>query len=207
MSEGVDERLLDAGGGRGRREVCVAFGWSGETCTRPRSGALHVPRWRGRRRECRRRTGSKRIRGRGGRAEAPDPLAGIFKEEICRFWKRRAVAVYEEMRRRHPALGLRRTVERPGAGVEGERTGRSRRSSSGRGTSRGAGACRTLSDARGAGGDGGWPESLGHMLYHSGWSLGVLPCGRGALRRACRGAALGRRAGGANGQPVRLLGT
>ena len=53
---------------------------------------------------------------RGGRR--PDPLAGIFEEEIVPLLEAspglRAVAVYEEMMRRHPELspGLRRTIER-----------------------------------------------------------------------------------------------
>ena len=48
----------------------------------------------------------------------PDPLAGIFEEEIVPLLRAnpglRAVALYEEMMRRHPALhpGVRRTLER-----------------------------------------------------------------------------------------------
>ena len=48
----------------------------------------------------------------------PDPLAGIFDEEIVPMLKRtpglRAVALYEELMRRHPELGsgIRRTLER-----------------------------------------------------------------------------------------------
>ena len=48
----------------------------------------------------------------------PDPLGGIFEEEIVPLLEAspglRAVAVYEEMMRRHPDLspGVRRTVER-----------------------------------------------------------------------------------------------
>ena len=48
----------------------------------------------------------------------PDPLAGIFEEEIVPLLEAspglRAVALYEEMMRRHPELhpGVRRTLER-----------------------------------------------------------------------------------------------
>ena len=48
----------------------------------------------------------------------PDPLAGIFEEEIVPLLEAnpepRAVALYEEMMRRHPDLhaGVRRTLER-----------------------------------------------------------------------------------------------
>ena len=48
----------------------------------------------------------------------PDPLAGIFDEEIVPLLEAspglRAVALYEEMMRRHPELhhGVRRTLER-----------------------------------------------------------------------------------------------
>ena len=48
----------------------------------------------------------------------PDPLAGIFDEEIVPLLEAapgiRAVAVFEEMQRRHPELpdGVRRTMER-----------------------------------------------------------------------------------------------
>ena len=54
----------------------------------------------------------------GAGRRRPDPLAGIFEEEIVPLLEAspglRAVAVYEEMMRRHPDLspGVRRTVER-----------------------------------------------------------------------------------------------
>ena len=59
---------------------------------------------------------SEKRKGRGRRR--PDPLAGIFEEEIVPLLEAspglRAVALYEEMMRRHPELhpGVRRTVER-----------------------------------------------------------------------------------------------
>ena len=62
------------------------------------------------------RSPSQKRKPRGRRR--PDPLAGIFEEEIVPLLEAspglRAVAVYEEMTRRHPALspGVRRTIER-----------------------------------------------------------------------------------------------
>ena len=62
--------------------------------------------------------GGRRRRGSRGGGGAPDPLAGIFAEEIVPLLEAspglRAVALYEEMMRRHPDLspGVRRTVER-----------------------------------------------------------------------------------------------
>lgn len=59
---------------------------------------------------------SRRRKARGRRR--PDPLAGIFDEEIVPLLEAnpglRAVALYEEMMRRHPELhaGVRRTLER-----------------------------------------------------------------------------------------------
>ena len=59
---------------------------------------------------------SEKKKGRGRRR--PDPLAGIFEEEIVPLLEAspglRAVAVYEEMMRRYPDLspGVRRTIER-----------------------------------------------------------------------------------------------
>ena len=59
---------------------------------------------------------SEKRKGRGRRR--PDPLAGIFEEEIVPLLEAspglRAVALYEEMMRRHPELhpGVRRTLER-----------------------------------------------------------------------------------------------
>ena len=59
---------------------------------------------------------SEKRRPRGRRR--PDPLAGIFREEIVPLLEAspglRAVALYEEMMRRHPELhhGVRRTLER-----------------------------------------------------------------------------------------------
>ena len=85
-----------------------------------------VPRWRRRGRGSARRqpTGSKRIPGGRSEKRKPrgrrrrDPLAGIFEEEIVPLLEAspglRAVALYEEMMRRHPDLhpGVRRTLER-----------------------------------------------------------------------------------------------
>ena len=62
------------------------------------------------------RSPSQKRKPRGRRR--PDPLAGIFEEEIVPLLEAspglRAVAVYEEMMRRHPDLspGVRRTIER-----------------------------------------------------------------------------------------------
>ena len=59
---------------------------------------------------------SEKRKGQGRRH--PDPLAGIFEDEIVPLLEAspglRAVALYEEMIRRHPELhpGVRRTVER-----------------------------------------------------------------------------------------------
>ena len=61
-----------------------------------------------------RRSEKRKPRGR----RRPDPLAGIFEEEIVPLLEAnpglRAVALYEEMMRRHPELhpGVRRTLER-----------------------------------------------------------------------------------------------
>ena len=62
------------------------------------------------------RSPSQKRKPRGRRR--PDPLAGIFEEEIVPLLEAspglRAVALYEEMTRRHPELspGVRRTLER-----------------------------------------------------------------------------------------------
>ena len=111
---------------------------------------------------------SEKRKGRGRRR--PDPLAGIFKEEIVPLLEAspglRAVAVYEEMMRRHPELspGVRRTVERrvrawkakhrAGAGDHLPAEARAGR--------------RGLSDFTDAGALGVTVagESLAHMLYH-----------------------------------------
>lgn len=60
------------------------------------------------------------------RRRRPDPLADIFDAEIVQMLEAepvlRAIAIYEEMRRRHPDLppGIRRTIERRGRGWRGE---------------------------------------------------------------------------------------
>ncbi len=128
----------------------------------------------------------------------PDPLAGIFEEEIVPLLEAspglRAVAVYEEMMRRHPELspGLRRTIERRVRGwkmrhgPDQEIIFRQRHEPGRRGLS-------DFTDARGlevrvAG------EPLAHKLYHFRLEYsGFWPCdggaGRGEFRRAGRGAA------------------
>ena len=66
------------------------------------------------------RSGSRAVVGEeeAGERRRPDPLAGIFEEEIVPLLEAspglRAVALYEEMMRRHPDLhpGVRRTLER-----------------------------------------------------------------------------------------------
>ena len=147
----------------------------------------------------------------------PDPLAGIFEEEIVPLLEAnpelRAVALYEEMMRRHPELhpGVRRTLERPGAVLEGQvRAGAGDHLPA----EARAGAPRPvgLHRRRGAGGDGGGGAAGAQAVPLPAGVLGVLPCGggagRGELRGAGRGAAgravgAGRRTEGApDGQPV-----
>ena len=111
---------------------------------------------------------SEKRKGRGRRR--PDPLAGIFAEEIVPLLEAspglRAVALYEEMMRRHPHLhsGVRRTIERrvrawkAKHGPEQEIIFRQRHEPGRRGLS-------DFTDARGlevtvAG------EPLAHKLYH-----------------------------------------
>ena len=126
---------------------------------------------------------SEKRKGRGRRR--PDPLAGIFAEEIVPLLEAspglRAVALHEEMMRRHPELhpGVRRTVERrvrawkAKHGPEQEIIFRQRHEPGRRGLS-------DFTDAWGAGGDGGRGVAGAHAVTTSGWST------RGsAMRRWC----------------------
>ncbi len=135
----------------------------------------------------------------------PDPLAGIFEEEIVPLLEAspglRAVAVYEEMMRRRPDLspGVRRTIERrvrawkAKHGPEQEIIFRQRHEPGRRGLSG-----RAVHGRQGSGGDGRRGAVGAQAVPLPAGVLGVLPCGggagRGELRRAGRGAA-GRAAG------------
>ena len=130
---------------------------------------------------------SEKRKGRGRRR--PDRLGGIFEEEIVPLLEAspglRAVAVYEEMMRRHPELspGVRRTVERrvrawkAKHGPEQEIIFRQKHEPGRRGLSdfTDAGAL-GVEHRRGAAGAQAVPLPAG--------VLGVLPCGGGAGRGA-----------------------
>ena len=158
---------------------------------------------------------SEKRKGRGRRR--PDPLAGIFEEEIVPLLEAspglRAVAVYEEMMRRHPDLspGVRRTVERrvrawkAKHGPEQEIIFRQKHEPGRRGLS-------DFTDA-GALGVSIAGEPLAHKLYHfrleySAFCHAAVVLGGESYVALAGGAAgravgAGRRAGGApDGQPV-----
>ena len=161
------------------------------------------------------RSPSQKRKPRGRRR--PDPLAGIFEEEIVPLLEAspglRAVAVYEEMMRRAsgPESGGAADDRAAGAGVEGE-------ARAGAGdhlpaeTRTGAPRAVGLHGGQGSGGDGRRGAVGAQAVPLPAGVLGVLPCGggagRGELRRAGRGAAgravdSGRSPEGApDGQPV-----
>ena len=126
---------------------------------------------------------SEKRKGRGRRP--PDPLAGIFEEEIVPLLEAspglRAVALYEEMMRRHPELhpGVRRTVQRrvrawkakarAGAGDHLPAEARA-----------GAPGPVGLDRRRGAGGEHRRGAAGAQAVPLPAGVLGVLPCGGGA---------------------------
>ena len=193
------------------------FSWSGET---PSAGPTHHGPPDGALYDAPEEGPPRAGRGEGGVQHGdgvPDPLAGIFAEEIVPLLEAspglRAVALYEEMMRRHPHLhsGVRRTIERrvrpwkAKHGPEQEIIFRQRHEPGRRGLS-------DFTDAMGlevtvAG------EPLAHKLYHfrleySGFCHAAVVLGGEELRCAGRGAAgravgSGWRAEGApNRQPV-----